>query len=190
MSPRNKRPTIVLGVTGSIAAYKAAELVRLMVKKDWDVHVVMTQDALRFVGELTFRTLSMNPVVSDMFDAPDEWVPGHVSLADRADVVVVAPCTANVIAKMSAGIADDMLSCVLLATRAPVVLAPAMNDGMWGNTATQENVARLRNRGVEIVDVEEGALACGRNAAGRMADIAKVAEATARLIGLSKRRKS
>jgi phosphopantothenoylcysteine synthetase/decarboxylase len=181
---------VVLGVTGSIAAYKAAELVRLMTSRGWDVSVVMTQDSLRFVGEITFRTLSMNPVVVDMFDRPDDWVPGHVSLADRADAVVVAPCTANVLAKMAAGIADDALTCVLLATVAPVLVAPAMNDGMWVNPATRANVSVLRKRGVDVLGVGHGALACGRNGAGRMIEPAAILEAVVRRIAKRKARRT
>ena len=132
--------TIVLGVTGSIAAYKACELVRLFVKNGDDVRVVMTDHAKEFVTPLTFRTLSRNPVENAMFADPLEWKPGHISLAEAADVLVIAPATANVIAKMANGIADDLLSSVALATKAPIVVAPAMNTGMWENAATQANI--------------------------------------------------
>lgn len=162
--------TIVLGVTGSIAAYKACELVRLFVKNGDDVHVVMTDHAKEFVTPLTFRTLSRNPVESAMFAGPLEWKPGHISLADAADVLVVAPATANIIAKMANGIADDLLSSVALATKAPIVVAPAMNTGMWENVATQGNIETLKKRGVRFVDVGDGELACGTSGPGRMAD--------------------
>ena len=138
--------TIVLGVTGSIAAYKACELVRLFVKNGDDVHVIMTDHAKEFVTPLTFRTLSRNPVENDMFADPLDWKPGHISLAEAADVLVIAPATANILAKLANGIADDLLSSVALATKAPIVVAPAMNTGMWENAATQENVTRLRAR--------------------------------------------
>lgn len=161
---------VVVGVTGSIAAYKAAELVRLLVKSGREVSVIMTKAATRFVGALTFRSLSRNPVVTDMFDDPEEWVPGHVAVAERADILVIAPCSANLLAKLAHGIADDMLSCTALATRAPVVVAPAMNENMWDHPATRANVETLRARGVRIVDVGEGELACGREGRGRMAD--------------------
>ena len=160
--------TIVLGVTGSIAAYKACELVRLFVKNGDDVHVVMTDHAKEFVTPLTFRTLSRNPVENAMFADPLEWKPGHISLAEAADVLVVAPATANIIAKMANGIADDLLSSVALATNAPIVVAPAMNTGMWENAATQGNIETLKNRGVRFVEIGNGELACGTSGPGRM----------------------
>ena len=160
--------TIVLGVTGSIAAYKACELVRLFVKNGDDVHVVMTDHAKEFVTPLTFRTLSRNPVENAMFADPLEWKPGHISLAEAADVLVVAPATANIIAKMANGIADDLLSSVALATKAPIVVAPAMNTGMWENAATQGNIETLKKRGVRFVEIGNGELACGTSGPGRM----------------------
>ena len=166
---------IVLGVTGSIAAYKACELVRLLVKGGDDVRVVMTAAAQRFVTPLTFQTLSRNPVGTDMFSMPGGWKPEHVELAD-ADAVVVAPATANVIAKMAHGIADDLLSATLLATRAAVFVAPAMNDGMWENPATQANLAALKDRGVVVVEPGSGELACGAEGKGRFAEPARIAE--------------
>ena len=159
---------IVLGVTGSIAAYKACELVRLFVKGGDDVRVVMTAAAQEFVTPLTFRTLSRNPVGTDQFAPPEEWRPEHIALSD-ADAVVVAPATANVIAKMAHGIADDLLAATLLATRAPVFVVPAMNDGMWENPATQANIAAIRARGVTVIEPAEGELACGTEGKGRMA---------------------
>ena len=169
--------TIVLGVTGSIAAYKACELVRLFVKNGDDVHVIRTDHAKEFVTPLTFRTLSRNPVESAMFADPLEWKPGHISLADAADVLVVAPATANIIAKMANGIADDLLSSVALATKAPVVVAPAMNTGMWENAATQANIETLKKRGVRFVEVGAGELACGTSGPGRMAEPEAIFEA-------------
>jgi len=160
---------VILGVTGSIAAYKAAELVRLMMLEEWDVSVVMTRAATEFVRPLTFRTLSRNPVYVEMFEDTEDWRPEHISLAEKTDVVVVAPCTANVLAKAAHGIADDLLTCVLLATDAPVVMAPAMNEKMWENPATQANVNSLVGCGIHIVDVGSGDLACGYQGKGRMA---------------------
>ena len=165
-----KCKTVVLGVTGSIAAYKACELVRLFVKDGCDVHVVMTAHAREFVTPLTFQTLSRNPVQSELFTSPDDWRPGHISLAEAADVAVVAPATANIIAKMAHGLADDLLSSILLATRAPVVVAPAMNAGMYENAATQANIATLRARGVRFVEPAVGELACGVSGVGRLAE--------------------
>lgn len=159
---------IVLGVTGSIAAYKACELVRLFVRGGDDVRVVMTSAAREFVTPLTFQTLSRNAVGFDQFAPPAEWKPEHIAYAD-ADAVVVAPATANTIAKMAHGIADDLLSSTLLATRAPVFVAPAMNDGMWDNPATQANLATLRVRGVKVIDPDSGPLACGTEGKGRFA---------------------
>ena len=161
--------TILLGVTGSIAAYKAAELVRLFVKNGDDVHVVMTPAAGEFVRPLTFQTLSRNPVEIDQFAAPAQWKPEHISLAECADFVVVAPATANTLAKMRFGIADNLLTATLLATRAPIAVAPAMNTGMWENPATQENLATLKARGVRVIEPGEGELACGVSGKGRMA---------------------
>lgn len=162
--------TILLGVTGSIAAYKACELTRLFVKGGHEVRVLMTQGATRFVSPLTFRTLSRNPVGVDLFDEPEEWVPGHISLAERAELLVVAPCTANVAAKLAHGLADDLLTATALATRAPLLIAPAMNTGMWENPATQANLAALAARGATFVDAGTGDLACGTTGKGRMAE--------------------
>lgn len=159
---------VVIAVTGSIAAYKAVDLVRLFVKGGDDVSVMMTKAACEFVKPLTFQTLSRNPVYVDEFAPPVEWKPGHVSLAEAAELVVVAPATANTIAKMRYGIADNFVTSTLLATRAKIVVAPAMNTGMWENPVTQENVAALKARGATIVDPDTGELACGATGKGRM----------------------
>ena len=169
---------ILLGVTGSIAAYKAAELVRLFVKNGDEVRVVMTPAATKFVGPLTFQTLSRNPVYIEEFDRPAEWRPEHISLAD-CDLAVVAPASANTIAKLRYGLADNLLTSTLLATRAPVVLAPAMNDGMWESQVTQENVAALAARGVKVLTPGTGELACGTVGLGRMAEPADIFAALA-----------
>ena len=172
---------IVLGVTGSIAAYKACELVRLFVKGGDAVRVVMTSAAREFVTPLTFQTLSRNAVGFDQFALPTEWKPEHIAYAD-ADAVVVAPATANIIAKMAHGIADDLLSSTLLATRAPVFVAPAMNDGMWDNPATQTNLATLKERGVNVVDPDSGPLACGTEGKGRFAAVETIYESVRNLL--------
>ena len=164
---------ILLCVTGSIAAYKAAELVRLFVKNGDEVRVVMTPAACEFVSPLTFQTLSRNPVYVEEFKRPAEWRPEHISLAD-CDLVVVAPATANTIAKLRYGLADNLLTSTLLATRAPIAIAPAMNDGMWENPATQANLATLRSRGVTVIEPAAGELACGTEGKGRMADPADI----------------
>ena len=164
---------ITIGVTGSIAAYKAAELVRLFVRNGDEVRVVMTPAATEFVRPLTFQTLSRNPVYVDQFAPPEEWRPEHIALSE-CDLAVVAPATANTLAKMRFGIADNLLTATLLATRAPVVVAPAMNAGMWAAAATQENVAALKARGVRFVGPDDGELACGVEGSGRMASPERV----------------
>ena len=161
---------IVLGVTGGIAAYKSAEIVSHLRHLGANVHVIMTRNATEFVSPLTFQTLSANQVVTDTFQAPEYWNVEHVALAKLAEVFAIAPATANIIAKMAAGIADDMLSTTVLATRAPVLLAPAMNTGMWTAAATQQNVRTLKNRGIRMIGPESGLLACGDDGAGRMSE--------------------
>ncbi len=167
---------IVLGVTGGIAAYKSAELVSRLRHLGAEVHVIMTRNATEFVSPLTFQTLSANQVVTDTFQAPEYWNVEHVALAKLAEVFVIAPATANIIAKMAAGIADDMLSTTVLATKAQVLVAPAMNTGMWTAEATQENVKTLRERGVRFIGPENGILACGDEGAGRMSEPERIAE--------------
>jgi phosphopantothenoylcysteine decarboxylase len=168
---------IVLGVTGSIAAYKAAELASQLTKQGCEVHVVMTADALRFVTAVTFKTLSRHPVVTDLYDEEEGWKPTHVHLADEADLLLIAPATANTIAKLALGLANDALSCVALAlnAKAKTLIAPAMNGKMWLHPATQENVAKLKGRGVEFIGPEEGLLSCGYEGLGRLWPAEKVA---------------
>ena len=163
--------TVLLGVTGSIAAYKAVDLASKLVQAGARVDVVMTRCASEFVTPLSFSSITHRPAVSDMFEAPQDFEIEHIALAERANVVVIAPATANVIAKLAAGIADDMLTCTVLATRAPVILAPAMNVNMWENKITQENLARLRARGFKMVEPVTGPLACGSEGKGRLADV-------------------
>ncbi|MCB1206962.1 MAG: phosphopantothenoylcysteine decarboxylase [Verrucomicrobiae bacterium] len=165
-SPSGK--TVVLGVSGSIAAYKAADLASRLVKRGHEVRVVMTKDAQEFITPLTLQVLSRHPVTADLYDEKQSWHPGHIELADQADLLVVAPATANVIAKFAHGIADDTLGAIHLATLAPVLLAPAMNGKMWEHPATRANVEVLRNRGVTFIGPEEGLLACGYEGVGRL----------------------
>src|ERR1700759_1341295 len=155
------RRSIVLGVTGSIAAYKSAELASLLVKQGHDVFVVMTHDATEFITPLTLQTLSKNPVTTSFFDEKENWRPGHIELADKADLLLIAPATAHVIAELAHGMAGHPLAAIALATRAPILIAPAMNGKMWDHPATQANVQLLKERGVEFVGPEEGMLACG-----------------------------
>ncbi len=160
--------TVVLGVCGGIAAYKSAELVRQLVKAGASVRVVMTRSAQEFITPLTLQTLSGHPVSTSLFDLTQESEIGHIQLADSADVVAIAPATANLVAKLAMGMADDLLTTVLLATRAPVVVAPAMNVHMYENPAVQDNLGRLRGRGIRIVDPAVGSLACGYEGPGRL----------------------
>ena len=162
---------VVLGVTGSIAAYKAAELTRLLMKSGHGVCVIMTDAARQFITPLTFQTLSRRQVACGMFDPVAGWEPHHISLARLADVLVVAPCSADALAKFAHGIADDMLSATALACRAPMVVAPAMNDAMFDHPATQANLATLRRRGAIVVEPETGELACGSEGRGRLAPL-------------------
>lgn len=182
MSSEMKKPCVVLGVTGGIAVYKACELLRLLQKRGIDVFVVMTRNACRFVAPLTFETLSGHPVAVDTFDRPQTWEVEHIALAKRADLFLIAPATANIMGKMACGIADDMLSTTVMATRAPVLVAPAMNTGMWENAAVQQNVKTLRARGVEIVAPVSGHLACGDSGAGKLEDVAVIAERACELL--------
>lgn len=173
---------VVLGVTGGIAAYKSVEIVSRLTKLGASVHVIMTKNATEFVTPLTFETMSHHPVVTDTFVRPETWEVEHIALAQRAEVFVIAPATANCLAKMACGLADDMLSTTVLATKAPVLLAPAMNTGMWTAPATQANVRTLAERGVRFVGPASGMLACGDTGTGRMSEPAEVAEAICALL--------
>jgi phosphopantothenoylcysteine decarboxylase len=165
---RNGSRTIVLGVTGSIAAYKSAELASLLVKQGHEVFVVMTHDAAEFITPLTLQTLSKNPVTTTFFDEKESWRPGHIDLADRANLLLIAPATANIIAELAHGLANHPLAAIALATRAPILLAPAMNGKMWKHPATRANVDLLKSRGVDFIGPEEGMLACGYEGVGRL----------------------
>jgi phosphopantothenoylcysteine decarboxylase/phosphopantothenate--cysteine ligase len=168
---------IVLGVSGSIAAYKAADLASKLVKGGANVNVVMTNDAQKFITPLPFKTLSRNPVVTDLYDEEEGWKPTHIRLADEADLLLIAPATANLMAKLAHGLADDALTCIALALnpRARVLIAPAMNGKMWGHAATQQNVQTLRGRGVEFIGPEEGMLSCGYEGLGRLWNVDEIA---------------
>ncbi len=175
---------VVLGVTGSIAAYKAAELTSQLVKQGCEVHVVMTADALKFITPLAFKTLSRHPVVTDLYDEEEGWKPIHIRLADEASLLLVAPATANTLAKMAHGIADDALSCIALALnpKARVLIAPAMNGKMWLHPATQQNAATLKSRNVEFIGPEEGLLSCGYEGLGRLWPVDQVARRALELL--------
>ena len=160
--------TIVVGVTGSIAAYKTANLASMLVKLGADVHVIMTQNATKFITPMTFETLTDNKCIADTFDRNFSFDVKHVSLAKRADLFMVAPCTANVIGKLAAGICDDMLTTTLLATKAPKLIAPAMNTGMWENPILQDNILKLQRYGYHFIEPAVGRLACGDIGSGKM----------------------
>jgi phosphopantothenoylcysteine decarboxylase / phosphopantothenate---cysteine ligase len=176
MESQPRIPLVVLGVTGGIGAYKACELARELMRRGMRVKTVMTSAAQRFVTPLTFRTLTGEPVAVSLWDDPGQRV-HHISLAAEADVVVIAPCTANVIAKLAHGRADDLLTTTVLATEAPLVIAPAMNSHMWLKDVTQANVAALRRRGCVFVEPGSGELACGEVGEGRLAEVSVIADA-------------
>jgi phosphopantothenoylcysteine decarboxylase/phosphopantothenate--cysteine ligase len=178
---RNK--TIVLGITGGIAAYKAAEIASQLTQTGATVNVIMTEEALQFISPVTFRALTGRPVVTEMFDLASEFSIEHVSLARAADIVVVAPATANIIAKLAAGIADDMLCCTVLATKAPVLIAPAMETNMYTNSITRDNLAKLQARDFVIVGPATGWLASGREGLGRLADINDIIGSIRQVLG-------
>ena len=181
-----RAPFVVVGVTASIAAYKAADLVSKLVKRGCDVHVVMTEHASEFVGALTFQTLSRNPVVTSGANAELGWKPGHIDLADRADLLLIAPATANVIAELAHGLANRPLTEIALATLAPVLIAPAMNGKMWQHAATQQNVELLKSRNVEFIGPEEGMLACGYEGIGRLWNVDDIVERALAIIAVKK----
>ena len=175
--------TVVLGITGGIAAYKAADIASKLTQAGARVEVVMTESATKFIAPLTLRSLTGRPVIIDMFDLASQRTIGHITLGEAADVVVIAPATANTIAKLANGIADDMLSCTVLATRAPVIVAPAMNVNMFENSITQDNLAKLKARGFTIVEPVYGRLASGRVGFGRLADVDKILGTIQQVLG-------
>ena len=171
------KKTIVLGITGGIAAYKAADIASKLTQAEAVVEVIMTEAATRFITPLTLRNITGRPVVTDMFGMASEYSVEHIVLAEAADVVAIAPASANTIAKLAAGIADNILCCVVLATEAPIVIAPAMNDIMYQNSITQENLSRLKARGFNIVEPEYGRLASGKMGQGRLEENEKIIKA-------------
>jgi phosphopantothenoylcysteine decarboxylase len=175
-------PVVILGVSGSIAAYKAAELASKMVKRGWEVHVVMTARAQEFITPLSLQTLSRNPVIVSFF-GQSGWKPGHIELADRAALLLIAPATAHTIAELAHGLAGNALTEIALATRAPLLIAPAMNGNMWAHPATRQNVETLRARGAVFFGPEDsGMLACGYEGAGRLAEVEAIVERAAGII--------
>ncbi|OGX05742.1 MAG: hypothetical protein A2Z88_11080 [Omnitrophica WOR_2 bacterium GWA2_47_8] len=173
---------IVLGVTGSIAAYKAGDIIRRLQEEGFSVQVIMTKEAEKFITPLTITSLLGNKVHRDMFDEGDPaWPMSHISLAKEADILLIAPATANIIGKIANGLADDLLTCVVLATRAKLAIAPAMNDVMYKNEAVQENCARLRKRGFQFIEPIKGQLACGTFGEGHLAEVEDIVKAVVRI---------
>jgi phosphopantothenoylcysteine synthetase/decarboxylase len=179
-------PVVIVGVTGSIAAYKAADLVSKLGKRGYEVHVALTHGAQQFVAPLTFQTLSRNAVLTSVFEDAPGWKPGHIDLADRANLLLIAPATANIIAELAHGLAGNPIGEIALATLAPVLIAPAMNGKMWQHAATQENVKVLRARGVEFIGPEEGVLACGYEGLGRLWNVDDIVERAASILAQKK----
>jgi len=180
-----KAREVLVGVTGGIAAYKAAALVSALAQAGAGVSVILTEAAARFVAPLTFHALSGRPVFDDLWTAPDGWAAPHIALAERAEVAVVAPATADFLAKAAHGIADDLLTSTLLAVEAPILVAPAMNERMWRHPAVQANVEMLRTRGVHLVGPAEGRLACGTSGPGRLVEPEVILAAVVRALAPS-----
>jgi len=172
----SERKTVVVGVTGGIAVYKALDVISTLKKQNIDVHVIMTKSACEFVNPISFQSLSQNLVVSDMFDEPKAWEIQHISLAKKADLMLVVPATANIIGKVASGIADDMLSTTIMATKAPVVFAPAMNTNMYTNPIVQDNIEKLKGYGYKFINPASGRLACGDVGEGKLADTKLICE--------------
>ena len=179
------RKTVIVGVTASIAAYKACEIVNLLRKDSFDVRVIATKDALEFVTPLTLQTLSGNQVLTDMFESLDRWTPVHTSLADSASLILIAPATANVIGKLANGICDDLLTCVTYASKAPVLIAPAMNENMYNHKVVMGNIAKLEGIGYSFVVPVKGRLVCGHDAIGHIAPVPEIIKEVKKLISAS-----
>jgi len=177
------KKNIVLGVSASIAIYKACDLVRRLMDCGYAVNVVMTPNAKELIRPVVFQSLSNNKVHHDLFAEPDAWKVEHISLARRADLVLIAPATADVIAKIAHGICDDMLTCVVCATKAPVLICPAMNEGMYTNKITQENIDKLKSLKYRFVEPKTGRLACGSVGTGCLADIETVVREVKKIVG-------
>jgi phosphopantothenoylcysteine decarboxylase len=187
--PKAKKPRVVLGVTASIAAFRAADLASALSKAGVDVDVILTREACRFITPLTFAALTHRQVVTDANEGVLDARPMHITLADDADLVIVAPATANLIGEYAHGLAPEVLTCILLATLAPVVVAPAMNGKMWLHPATQANVELLKKRGVEFIGPEKGLLACGYEGIGRLWPVADIARQVLAKFGISSEKK-
>lgn len=179
-----KDKTVVMGITGGIAAYKAIEVVRLLKKSHAAVHIIMTSSAAKFITPLTFREISGNPVITSLWEEPVHWNVEHISLATMADLFLIAPATANIIGKIANGIGDDMLSTTVMATKAPVVLSPAMNTNMYENPIVQQNIQKLSALGYHIIKPSTGLMACGTEGIGRLPEPSEIAGEVTRLLTL------
>jgi len=177
-----KKKTVLLGITGSIAAYKACDAIRALTKKGAEVLCVMTKEAREFLTPLTLQTLSGNKVYEHMFEIPEKREIRHISLADTADLILICPATANIIAKIAQGMCDDLLTCTVLSAKCPVLLAPAMNERMYNNKITRDNITRLKKFGFHFVGPTSGRLACGSKGLGHLADLGSIIRATTGLL--------
>ncbi len=177
-----KETSVVVGVTASIALYKACDVIRRLKERGMQVSVVMTEEAATFIHPLVFQSLSENRVYRGLFEEPDVWEIGHISLADRADMVLVVPATANTISKVAHGICDDILTCVISATKAPVVFCPAMNENMYLNKITQSNIRILKDAGYDFIEPRTGKLACGKIGVGCLADVDTIVQETLKVL--------
>ena len=178
----SKKKELLLGVTGGIAAYRACDIINLLRKTGYNVVPIMTREAAQFITPLTLQTLARNRVITDMFEPVEDWDPLHTSFTDRTDLILVAPATANVIGKLANGICDDILTCIILATKAPVLLAPAMNENMYNNKAVQDNIAKLKGRSYNFIGPIKGNLACGCEGMGHIADTADIISKVKKLL--------
>jgi phosphopantothenoylcysteine decarboxylase / phosphopantothenate---cysteine ligase len=177
-----KQKNVILGVTASIAIYKTCDIVRRLKKEGFFPTIVETAEAEELISPIVFQSLSGNKVYCGLFDQPDSWEIEHISLADKADVVLIAPATANIIAKLASGICDDLLTCIVLATKAPVLIAPAMNENMYKNKITQGNIIKLKSLGCKFIGPKVGELACGKTGVGCLAEVETIIEAVKKAI--------
>lgn len=176
------KKSIILGVTASIAAYRACEIAGALVRESFDVQVLLTKEARAFITPLTLQTLSRNKVIEDMFELPEKWDPVHTSIADKASLILIAPATANIIGKLASGICDDILTCVVFATKAPVLIAPAMNEKMYKHRIVQQNIEKLKEIGYKFVGPIKGHLACGHEDIGHIAETNDILKEAKRLL--------
>jgi len=177
-----KKNQIILGVSASIAIYKACDIIRRLKEKGFSVTVILTKEAQEFIKPILFESLSGNKAYVGMFDEPETWDIEHVSLAEKADLVLIAPATANIIAKIACGISDDLVACIVCATKAPVLICPAMNENMYLNKITQENIKKLKALGYKFVEPRKGRLACGKMGLGCLAEVERIVKEAEKIL--------